>query len=273
MIIDISYIKSVLQADVDNEEIKYLINYVFNDICEKINVDTTLIQQDISDVIISNEIEDTNLVNDELTTFQDTLIFGIACNLKSMGISITPVSLELYDEVIDKIDTSNISFNEDGIFDITFCDIYTSYIVELNDYLNDNSEVGYLRRLLNLHKDDISNNELEFLIDHYTHYLTEIIPDVDPESTYFKQALYLSVACHIYRTNPTSIIDPTEYRVDEVSEVFGLNFDKFGNTWCDLADAAISDLKKVSYGNYGIKTFDRPGARTKYNAWGPSSGR
>lgn len=273
MIIDISYIKTVLQANVEDEQIRYLINYVFNDVCEKINVNTTLIQQDISDIVISNDFDEINLVNDELTAFQDTLIFGIACNLLNMGISITSVSSELYDEVIDKIDTSSMLPNQEGIFDISFCDIYTSYITELNDFLNDESEIGYLRRLLNLHKDDIGNSELEFLINHYTNYLTETIPNVDPESTYFKQALYLSVACHIYRTNPTSIIDPTEYRVDEVSEVFGLNFDKFGNTWCDLADAAISDLKKISYGNYGIKTFDRPGARTKYNAWGPSSGR
>lgn len=270
MIIDISYIKTVLQADIEDEKIKYLINHIFDDICNKIDVDTTLVQQDISDIVISNDYDTVSLVNDELTAFQDTLIFGIACNLINMGISITPVSLELYDEVINKIDTSNMLPNQEGIFDITFCDIYTAYISELNEFLNDESEIGYLRRLLNLHKDDVGNDELEFLIEHYTNYLVETIPNVDPESIYFKQALYLSVACHIYRTNPTSIIDPTEYRVDEVSEKFGLNFDKRGNTWCDLADEAISDLKKNTYKNFGVKTFDRPGARTKYNAWGPT---
>ena len=273
MIIDISYIKKVLETDTDDTQMQHLIHHVFDDICEKVNVDTTLVQQDISDIVMSDNIEEVNLVNDELTAFQDALIYGIGCNLNMMGISVAPVTLELYNEVINKIDTSNIPLKSDGMFDITFCDIYTGCVRELNEFLNDKTDVGYLRRLLNLHKDDIGDKEIEFLIDHYTQYLTDIIPDVDPQSPYFKQAVYLSVACHIYRTNPTSIIDPTEYRVDEVSEVFGLNFDKFGNTWCDLADAAISDLKKVSYGNYGIKTFDRPGARTKYNAWGPTGNR
>ena len=60
--------------------------------------------------------------------------------------------------------------------------------------------------------------------------------------------------------------------MDEVSETFGLNFDKFGNTWCDLADEAISDLKKYTYKNYGVKSFNRAGARTKYQKWGPTGG-
>lgn len=272
MIIDISYIQSVLKTDADESQIRYLIHHVFEDMCEKINVNTTLAQQDISDLFLSTSEEAINLVNDQTSLFQDTLIWGIACNLQSMGMSITPITLLLYNEVIDKINTSTIPVKEDGMYEITFCDIYNGCINELNELLNDDSDVGYVRRLLNLHKDDIGDNEIEFLIEHYTNYLKDTIKDVDTESAYFKQAVYLSVACHIYRTNPTAIIIPTEYTVDEVSETFGLNFDKFGNTWCDLAEEAISDLKKHTYKNYGVKSFSRAGARTKYNKWGPSGG-
>lgn len=60
------------------------------------------------------------------------------------------------------------------------------------------------------------------------------------------------------------------YYVDEVREKFELNFDKAGNTWCDLANAAINDLKKQTFGYYGIAAYDRPGARTKYNNYGPT---
>ena len=272
MIIDISYIQAVLETEAEEAEIRYLIHSCFEDICKKINVETTLVQQDISDLVLTIDEEDIKLVNEETSLFQDTLIWGVACSLQNMGISITPITSELYDEVINKIDTTKVSF-EDNKYNITFCDIYSGCIDELNELLNDQSDVTYLRRLLNLHKSDIRNSEIEFLINHYTQYLKETIKDVDPESAYFKQAVYLSVACHIYRTNPTAIVTPTEYTVDEVSETFGLNFDKFGNTWCDLADEAISDLKKITYKNYGVKAFDRAGARTKYNAWGPTTGR
>lgn len=272
MIIDISYIQSVLETEASESEIRYLIHECFDDICSKINVDTTLSQQDISDLVLSTSDIPRDLVNDETSLFQDTLIFGIACNLQKMDISITSIPSSLYDEMIGKIDTTHME-SEDGKYNISFCDIYNACINELNTLLNDDSDVGYIRRLLNLHKDDIGDNEIQFLIDHYTNYLKETITDVDPESAYFKQAVYLSVACHIYRTNPSAIIMPTEYTVDEVSETFGLNFDKFGNTWCDLADEAVSDLKKVTYKNFGVKAFDRAGARTKYNAWGPTTGR
>ena len=272
MIIDISYIQSVLETDADESQIKYLINHCFDDICEKINVETTLAQQDISDLFLSTSEESINLVNDQTSLFQDTLVWGVACNLQNMGISITSITSQLYDEVIDRVNVANVPINESGTYNITFCDIYYAYINELNELLNDDSDIGYIRRLLNLHKDDIGDNEIEFLINHYTNYLKDTIKDVDPESAYFKEAVYLSVACHIYRTQPVSIASPIEYKVDEVSEKFGLNFDKRGNTWCDLADEAISDLKKNTYKNFGVKTFDRPGARTKYNKWGPTGG-
>lgn len=269
MIVDITYIRKALNIDISDEEIKYLLNHYFNYICEEINIYTSLEEQELFDNALQISVEP-DFGIDELSLFQETIIYGIACHLNNMGISTISIPNIIYEEYINQIDLSTISLNDDGLYVLTFCILYNYCLNELKEYLNDESQVGYVRRLLHLSKNIIPDSEIEFLISHYTEYITELIKDVDTESVYFKQALYLKIACHIYQTNPSAIISPTEYRVDEVSEVFNLSFDKFGNTWCDLAEEAMADLKKHSYKNYGVKVFDRPGARTKYNAWGPT---
>lgn len=268
MIVDITYIKNVLEVDIEDSQLQYLLHHFFDDICRKINVVTTLEEQEISDIALSTTYETPMLGYNDTSLFQDTIIYGIACHLNQTNIPTTSLPQILYNEYIDKLDLSTLSMDNEQYI-ITFCDLYNYCVQELNVFLNDESQVGYLRQLLNLQPEIVPDREIEFLITHYTQYLQEIIQGVDPESAYFKQALYLAIACHIFRTNPQAIISPTEYRVDETSEVFNLAFDKEGNTWCDLADAALADLKKKTYKNYGIKVFDRPGARTKYGAWGP----
>jgi hypothetical protein len=268
MIVDITYIKNVLEVSIDDSQMQYLLHHFFDDICRKINVQTTLEEQEISDIALSTTYETPMLGYNDTSLFQDTIIYGIACHLEKTNILTISLPQVLYNEYIEKIDLSTLSIDNDQYI-LTFCDLYTYCVEELKIFLNDESQVGYLRQLLNLQLDIVSDREIEFLIGHYTQYFKDIMPNVDEDSAYFKQALYLSIACHIFRTNPQAIISPTEYRVDETSEVFNLAFDKEGNTWCDLADAALADLKKKTYKNYGVKVFDRPGARTKYHAWGP----
>lgn len=262
MIIDISYIKRALEIDVEDSIIKYLIDFYFDYICEHINVETSLDEEDILNDNLETPVNNPNISNDDLTIFQECMIYGIACHLLKMNISISIVPQELINEYHEYLNVNDI---------LTYCDLFDICLKLLTDYLNDTSNVGYLRRLLNLYTEDISNEEIEFLIEHYTSYIKELMPKVDTKSVLFKQAVWLSVACHIYKTNPEIIITPTEYEVDEVKEEFGLAFDKFGNTWCDLADAALSDLKKQVYGYYGLRAYDRPGARTKYGYHGPTS--
>ena len=262
MIIDISYIKRVLNTEVEDSVIQYLIDFYFDYICEHINAQTSLNEEDILNDNLEEPIDYPNIFNDDLTVFQETMIYGIACHLFKMGISISFVPQELINEYSEYLEITD---------DLTYCDLFDICLKLLTDYLNDTSNVGYLRRLLNLDENDISDQEIEFLIEHYTSYIKELMPKVDTDSVLFKQAVWLSVACHIYKTKPEIIITPTEYEVDEVREEFGLAFDKFGNTWCDLADAALSDLKKQVYGYYGLRAYDRPGARSKYGYHGPTS--
>ena len=131
-------------------------------------------------------------------------------------------------------------------------------------------QAKYVRQLFNIPEDRVSDKEIECLVEHYAKYLSDLYPKADTTSILFEQAVLLSVICHLYKTNPTSITTPVMYYVDEVRERFELNFDKYGNTWCDLANAAINDLKKNTFGYYGLRSYDRPGARTKYNAYGPT---
>jgi len=272
MIIDIPYIKQALGIEIEDEKISYLLAHFFDYICEHINIDTTLEQEEISIQPLNTPILNPTFPNDDLTLFQETLIFAIACNLSTMGISINNISQEIYNEYIPFFDTSKLSLTEDNTqYKITYCDIFDNCLQRLTDYLSTNSNVGYLRRLLDIDPDDVGDSEIEFLIEHYTKYLSDVIPNVDVKSPLFQQAVFLSVACHIFKVNPTAITTPIMYYVDEVRERFQIDFDKFGNTWCDLADAALSDLKKKTYGYYGLRAYDRPGARTKYGVHGPSS--
>lgn len=261
MLIDISYIKNVLQIEIEDSIINYLIDFYFNYICDHVDINTTLSEEEIYNNNLDIPVDNPNILNDNLTVFQETVIYGIACHLQKMNISIIPVPQELINEYSEYFEDTNI---------LTYCNLFDICLTLLTDYLNDTSNVGYLRRLLDLNPMDISDTEIEFLIEHYTSYFKELMPKVDEESPLFKQAVWLAVACHIYKTRPEIIITPTEYEVDEVREEFGLAFDKFGNTWCDLADAALSDLKKQVYGYYGLRAYDRPGARTKYGYHGPT---
>lgn len=270
MIIDIPYIQKILKATNNEEAIKYFVNHYFDYICEHVNIQTTLEEQQISLENLEDPIENPNF-NDDLTLFQETLIFAIACNLSTTGISVPYISQEIYDKYITFFDVQELVLNEfTNQYSLTYCDLFQNCLKRLDNSLMLSTEVSYVRRLLGIAADAIEDKEIEFLIEHYKDYLSAIIPNVDTESALFKQAIYLSIACHLFKTRPEIVTAPIMYYVDEVRERFKLDFDKYGNTWCDLANAAINDLKKKSFGYYGLRAYDRPGARTKYGAYGPS---
>ena len=84
-----------------------------------------------------------------------------------------------------------------------------------------------------------------------------------------REAVYLGIACQLFKTNPSAIIGPKEYEVGDVSESFDTSFTKSSDTWCDLYDSALNDLISSTEGVHGIKSFDRSGARVKYGYYGP----
>lgn len=261
MIIDPTYIQTVLNTEVDDSVINYLIKHFFNYVCNKTNLDTTLEEEEISTTKLDTP-QIPNILEDDLTLFQETIIYGIACDLTETG--------QLY------------TINEDiqakypDIEEQTYCTIFNYCLEQLNAYLNSTSDIQTVRTLFRLDTYDISDDELAFLIQYYTNYLISYLPDdqeIDTSSPLFKQALYTQIACHVYKINPTAIIHPKSYRVDEVRETFVLDFDKNKNTWCDIANEDFANLKKKLYGLYGLYAYDRPGARTKYGYHGPGGTR
>lgn len=259
MIIDIAYIKEVLSTEVDDSVISYLIKHFFNYICDHIKVVSTLQEEEIL-TTRSNTPINPNILEDQLTLFQETLIYGIGCELTEIH-ELTTVNEDIqakYPELT------------------TYCDFFNYCLDTLYTYVNSISEVEKIRRLFSLDPHLISDDDLAFLIQHYTQYIISYLPEdeeIDTESPLFKQALYTQIACHIFRTNPTAIISPKSYKVDEVRETFVLDFDKNKNTWCDIANEDLANLKKKIYGLYGLYAYDRPGARTKYGYHGPTRRR
>lgn len=255
MIIDIAYIKTVLNTEVDDAVMNYLVKHFFNYICNQVKIDSTLEEEEISTT--NNDINP-NILEDELTLFQETLIYGIGCELTNIG-ELTTVNEDIQRQYPDLT---------------TYCDFFNYCLDTLTAYLNSISDIEIVRRLFSLDENLISDDDLAFLIQHFTQYILAYLPDdqeIDTESPLFKQALYTQIACHIFRTNPTAIISPKSYKVDEVRETFVLDFDKNKNTWCDIANEDLANLKKKMYGLYGIYAYDRPGARTKYGYHGPKA--
>ena len=255
MIIDTAYIKTVLNTEVDDSVINYLIKHFFNYICNKIKIDSTLEEEEIS---TTNNNINPNFLEDDLTLFQETLIYGVGCELTEIG-ELTTIN----DDIQQKYPELT-----------TYCAFFNYCLDILDTHLNSMSEVETVRRLFSLDKNLISDDDLAFLLQHYTQYILAYLPEdqeIDTESPLFKQALYTQIACHIFRTNPTAIISPKSYKVDEVRETFVLDFDKNKNTWCDIANEDLANLKKKIYGLYGIYAYDRPGARSKYGYHGPKS--
>lgn len=259
MIIDIAYIKNVLNTEVDDSVMNYLIKHFFNYICDYVNVISTLEEEEIL-TTNTNTPTNPNILEDELTLFQETLIYGIGCELTEIG-ELTSVNEDIQNKYPELT---------------TYCAFFDYCLNTLYEYLNSISEVEKIRRLFSLDNHLISDDDLAFLMQYYTQYIINYLPEdeeIDTESPLFKQALYTQIACHIFRTNPTAIISPKSYRVDEVRETFVLDFDKNKNTWCDIANEDLANLKKKIYGLYGLYAYDRPGARTKYGYHGPSRRR
>ena len=111
MIIDIPYIKTLLNIDIENESIAYLINHYFDYICEDINIDSTLEEEEISITELEPPINPN--IDDNLTLLQEAIIYAIACNVEKIGISVTPISQEIYNNHIPFFDTTNLVLDEE----------------------------------------------------------------------------------------------------------------------------------------------------------------
>jgi hypothetical protein len=274
MMIDIAYIRQTLQLPdtLLDTTISYLIKHYYEYLVEMMNLDTTMEKEGIStEIVKDNTIPENPLIDSKLTVFQQTLILGIACNLSNMQISINNINDIEYNYFIQHIDLTNIKLTDDGIrYILDWCILYNSYLAILKTYSTDYSTVDYIRRLFNLDDELIPDNQIEFLLDHYTNLVKDKLGDkADVNSATFKEVVYLGIACQLFKTNPTAIISPKEYEVGDVSETFDTSFTKSADTWCDMYDDALNDLIADTEGFHGFKAFGRGSAREKYGYYGP----
>lgn len=258
MIIDPTYIQQVLNVQVSEQVMNYLIKHIFNYICSTVGLESSLEKEEIL-TIPQTPIENPNILENDITLLQETLIYGIACDLIKTNEQVIDIPSYLFDFYQSEIET------------VTYCHLYDYCLNNLDELLNSMSQIDYVRKYLFL-DNRITDNDIAFLIQHYTNDLINHLPqdaEIDTDSWLFKQALLMQIACHLFKVRPNIIGTPKSYKVDEVRVTWTVGFNKEGATWCDLAEEAFADLKKKYYGLYGFVAWDRPGARTKYGYHGP----
>ena len=194
MIIDPTYIQQVLNIQVSDSVINYLIKHIFNYICKEVGLESSLEQEEIL-TIPQDPIDYPNILENDITLFQETLIYGIACDLIKTDEQVIDIPEYLFD------------FYKTNIENVTYCDLYDYCLKNLDTYLNSISQVDYVRKYLFL-DNRIADEEIAFLIQHYTDYLISCLPkdaEVDTESWLFKQALLMQIACHLFKLKPNII--------------------------------------------------------------------
>ena len=191
MIIDPTYIQQVLNVQVNEPVINYLIKHIFNYICKEVGLESSLEEEEIL-TIPQDPIDNPNILEDNITLLQETLIYGIACDLINTDEQVIDVPSYLFDFYKTDIDT------------VTYCTLYDYCLHNLDEYLNSISMVEYVRRYLFL-DNRITNEDIAFLVQHYTDYLISCLPQdaqVDTNSWLFKQALLMQIACHLFKLKP-----------------------------------------------------------------------
>ena len=135
MIIDPTYIQQVLNIQVNDSVINYLIKHIFNYICKEVGLESSLEQEEIL-TIPQDPIDYPNILEDDITLFQETLIYGIACDLINTDEQVIDVPTYLFD------------FYQENIENVTYCNLYNYCLKNLDEYLNSISKVGYVRKYL-----------------------------------------------------------------------------------------------------------------------------
>ena len=124
MIIDVGYIKEVLNTEVDDSVIAYLIKHFFTYTCSYAKIDSSLTEEEI--LTINQETPlNPNILEDDLTLFQETIIYGIGCELTEMGY----------------LETINTQIQDKYPEYSTYCDFFNNCLQTLDAYLNETSEI------------------------------------------------------------------------------------------------------------------------------------
>jgi len=124
----------------------------------------------------------------------------------------------------------------------------------------------YIRKLLELDPRVIDDEQISFLIDHYTELIQAKtgagVDDID--TPLFQNAVMEGIACNLSMTNKGSIIQPNRVKVgyyeEETRSRADVNRDP---TWCEMYADSLDDIIAYIQKAYGFKALTRQGAREK----------
>ena len=133
---DPTYIKTVLNIEISDELLNYLIKHFFNYVCKEVGLDSTLEEEEIA-TIPTTQKENPNILEDDLTLFQETIIYGIACELINVGLMQNTMPENIY------------QFYQPQIQELNYCSLFDYCLQQLDVCLNDEiSQVEYVRKIL-----------------------------------------------------------------------------------------------------------------------------
>lgn len=120
----------------------------------------------------------------------------------------------------------------------------------------------YIKEVLSIRGTSVSDDLIDFLIEHYTEVI-KIKTGLDDEtSPLFQMALIAAIGCHLSMTNPEAVKSPKMEKVGDWQEERESR--AYTPTWCEIYDAALEDIIKSIEGAYGFTAFERQGSYERH---------
>lgn len=124
----------------------------------------------------------------------------------------------------------------------------------------------YIKDMLSIRGESVSDDLIDFLIEHYTEVI-KIKTGLDDEtSPLFQMALIAAIGCHLAMTNPESVKSPNMEKIGDWSEERESRSysPKNDPTWCEMYDNALEDIIKSIEEAYGFTAFEREGSYKRH---------
>lgn len=129
-----------------------------------------------------------------------------------------------------------------------------------------------VRTLLRIDENELSDNELDEYINHYSARILAEIGDganQDPniqENVLFQDTIIAGIACQLSRTDISIIHTPSKYAVGDTEEEFtNTSMGLYGSipSWCDEYASLLSSLVKQCHEIKNLQTLRRHGMSTR----------
>ena len=129
-----------------------------------------------------------------------------------------------------------------------------------------------VRTLLRIDENELTDDELENYIDHYSMRILAEVGDVakkDPDildNALFMDTVLAGIACQLSRTDISIIHHPSKYKVGDTQEDFtNTSMGLYGSipSWCDEYASLLSSLTQQYHEIKNLQVFRRKGMSTR----------